>query len=228
MYRPTVGGIGNLFIHLTQVDTVSDAVYTNNRGKYIRLEGVNVIPDDGTLPSVDVNTYIGRPDHMKISSIVKPTPYMQQLIAEHIHLVNGVEFAFQIRRCGLVKNQTVFKETTPNHGNFCTDDTLEVFYDIMNQTRGNVFVTSDCQDVKRMFQSRWPTRVRILDAPSVHTSSVNIDSDPMVPFIEFFLLSNCPFIFVTGGDPNPGICISTFGYMAAMYGNKGYRFIFNQ
>lgn len=218
-------------MHLTQVDTVSDAIYHGGRGKYIKLENVNVLKDDGTLPSIDIsalNAYINQPIHCKIRDILKPTDEMQKLINEHSHLVSDVSFAVQIRRCGLIKNQETFKEPSPENGNFCTDETLKVFHRIVETFSGNVFVTSDCQEVKREFKKKWPERVRILDLPSMHTTSLNENSDPMVPILEFFLLSQCPFIFVTGGDPVPGICISTFGYMAAVYGHKEFRLIFNQ
>jgi hypothetical protein len=216
MYRPTVGGIGNLFMHLCQVDTVSDTVYENNRGKYIRLEGIKVIPDDGTLPSVDVNTYLYQQSHKVIRSIVKPTDEMNILIQQYRHLVDGVEFAMQIRMCGLVKDKS-FCENTPNSDYVIS---LERFYDVMNNTTGNVFVTSDCQHVKKTFKSKWPSRVRILDEQPIHTSSTNGNIDPWVSYLEFFLLSECPYIFVTGGK-----LISTFGYMAAMYGHRQFSFM---
>jgi hypothetical protein len=214
-------------MHLTQVDTVSDAIYEHGRRKYIRLENIKVLEDDGTLPSIDPHTYMNQPVHRRIRDIIQPTDDMKRILDEHNYLVKDVAYALQIRRCGLVKDQTIFKEHIPN-GDFCTDATLEIFYNIVENVPGNVFVTSDCRDVKREFLKRWPDRVRILDAHSVHTSSMNGDIDPMVPFLDFFLLSQCPFIFVTGGDPRTGMSISTFGYMAAVYGNKGYRFIFNQ
>lgn len=226
MFRPGAGGLGNLFILLSQVETVSDAIYGDNRGKYMKLENVNVIPDDGTLPSVEPKCFLNQPVHTRIRDILKPTDLMQKMIDDHEHLVNGVEFAFQIRRCGLVKNKEAFKEIVPND-NFCTDETLEKFYYIMEKTSGNVFVTSDCQEVKRTFKQRWPDRVRILDEQPVMTSPNNGAIDPWVSFLEFFLLSKCPMIFVTGGDPVSCMYMSTFGYMAAVYGNQRYTFIFN-
>lgn len=213
-----MGGLGNIFIHLTQVDTVSDTVYSNKRRKYIRLEGIRVIPDDGTLPSLEPNTYVNQPFHKVIRSIVKPTDEMNVLIEKYKHLVDDVSFALQIRRCAFVKNKE-FGELTQSP-EFCTDDMLEKFYTIMNTSSGNVFVTSDCQHVKREFQSRWPDRVRILDEQPIHTTSMNDDIDPWVSFLEFFLLSKCPYIFVTSGN-----LISTFGYMAAMYGNVPFSYV---
>jgi hypothetical protein len=111
--------------------------------------------------------------------------------------------------------------------NFCTDECLDKFFDIMNKTNGNVFITSDCHEVKKLFKEKWNDRVRILDEPSVHTSSSVKDSDPKYPILEFFILSKCPFIYVTGGDPTTGMSISTYGYMAAIYGKKPYYLVTN-
>lgn len=222
MYRPGVGGLGNILIHLTQCDVVSDTIYKGGRDNYIKFENISVQKDDGTLPDKETHIHIGNPIHSRIRDILKPTSYMQEIIDEYEHLVKGVEFAIQIRRCGLAKN---FNEQT-KETNYCTDETLKKFYDIMNRTLGDVYVTSDCQETKQLFKKIWPDRVRILDKPSVHTSS-DFDTDPLVPILEFFLLSKCPFVFCTGGDPKTGMSMSTYGYMAAIYGNKPYSFIFN-
>lgn len=222
MYRPGVGGLGNIFIHLTQCHVVSDTIYNGRRDEYIKLENIEVKNDDGTLPDKETHVYIGHPIHNRIRDILKPTSYMQELIDEYGHLVKGVGFALQIRRCGLAKN---FNEQT-KETNYCTDETLKKFFTIMETTHGDVYVTSDCQETKQLFKNKWPERVRILDKPSVHTSS-DFDTDPKFPILEFFLLSECPFVYCTGGDPVTGMSMSTYGYMAAIYGNKPYTFVFN-
>jgi hypothetical protein len=225
MYRPGTGGIGNLFIHLTQCENVSDTIYTGNRAKYLKFENVNVIHDDGTMPDIKTEIRLGNPICHKIRDILMPTDYMKQLLSQHEHLYRDVEFAFQIRRSGLAESMEHLKEPT-KETNYCMDKTLYKFFDIMNKTTENVFVTSDCYKIKKLFKEKWPERVRILDEPSVHTSS-SVDSDPLVPILEFFILSNCPFIYATGGDPNTGMSMSTYGYMAAIYGNKHLAFVFN-
>lgn len=222
MYRPGVGGLGNILIQLTQCDIVSDSIYKGGRDKYIRFENISVEKDDGSLPDKETHIYIGDPIHNRISEILKPTESMQKLIDEYEHLVKDVSFAIQIRRCGLAKN---FNEQT-KETNYCTDETLKSFYDIMNRSDCDVYVTSDCYETKQYFKKTWPDRVRIIDELSVHTSS-DFDTDPKVPILEFFLLSMCPFVYCTGGDPKTGMSISTYGYMAAIYGKKLYHFIFN-
>lgn len=222
MFRPGCNGIANLLIQLTQCDIVSDTIYNGGRDKYIKIENIRVEKDDGTLPDKETQIILCQPIHIRIRDILRPTEYMQKLIDEYEHIVKGVEFALQIRRCGLAKN---FNEQT-KQTNYCTDETLKKFYDIMDRTLGNVYVTSDCYETKQLFKKIWPDRVRILDVPSVHTSC-DFDTDPWVPFLEFFLLSKCPFVYCTGGDTNTGMSISTYGYMAAVYGDKPFSFIFN-
>ena len=222
MFRPGCNGIANLLMQITQCDIVSDEIYKGGRDKYIRFENISVQKDDGTLPDKETVIVLCQPIHHRIREILKPTEHMQKLINEYEHLVKGTEFALQIRRCGLAKN---FNEQT-KETNYCTDKTLEKFYDIMNKTFGDVYVTSDCYETKQLFKKAWPDRVRILDVPSVHTSS-DFDTDPWVPLLEFFLLSKCPIVYCTGGDHNTGMSISTYGYMAAIYGCKPFNFIFN-
>lgn len=223
MYRPGNAGIGNLFIHLTQSDIVSNTIYTNHRHKYIDI-GLNIIEDDGTMEDKQTNIYIGDPIHARIRNIIKPTEFLCSIIDKYDYLVKDVEFAFQIRRCAYASDIT--EVLNHDNYNYCTNETLEKFYDIMNKTTGNVYITSDCLKTKIVFKNRWPDRVRILEEKTTHTRSDD-NEDPWVPFLEFFLLSKCPYIFLTGGDPKTGMSISTYGYMAAIYGNKPYTFVFN-
>lgn len=223
MFRPGCNGIANLFIQITQCDVVSNTIYNGGRDKYIRFENISVQEDDGTLPDQETKIILCQSIHNRIREILHPTEYMQKLIRDYSHIVNGVEFALQIRRCGFAKN---FNEQMKENTRYCTDETLKKFYDIMNRTTCNVYVTSDCYETKQYFKKTWPDRVRILNVPSVHTSS-DFETDPWVPILEFFLLSMCPFVYCTGGDPNTGMSISTYGYMAAVYGDKPFSFIFN-
>ncbi len=224
MFRPGVNGIGNLFMQLTQVDTVSEKFLTDGkRYKYIKLNNIRVVPDDAPFETVIPKLHVGLQCHSNISNIVTPTDTLEQILKKYEHLVEGVTCGIQIRRCGLSKT---LNEVTPDTS-FCTDETLEIFHKIVEESPGPVFVTSDCHSTKHEFVNRWKDKVRILDEVPTHTSCVNEDSDPWVAFTEFFLLSRCPFVFVTGGETEHYCHMSTFGYMAAVYGGKLYKFIFN-
>lgn len=224
MFRPGVNGIGNLFMQLTQVDTVSEKFLTDGkRSRYIRLKNIRVVSDDFPLDSVVPKLHVGLPCHHRIRDIMEPNEHMNSILDKYKHLVDEVTCGIQIRRCGLSKT---LNELTPD-ASFCTDETLETFHHIIETSKGPVFVTSDCHAIKHEFKDRWPHKVRILDEVPTHTSSVNENSDPWVAFTEFFLLSMCPAVFVTGGETEHYCHMSTFGYMAAVYGDKPYKFIFN-
>jgi len=45
-------------------------------------------------------------------------------------------------------------------------------------------------------------------------------------YLKFFLLSKCPKLYLTGGRGDM-VGFSTYGYMAAVYGNKPFEIVFN-
>ena len=45
-------------------------------------------------------------------------------------------------------------------------------------------------------------------------------------FLKFFILSKCPMLYLTAGTDQL-IGFSTYAYMAAIYGNKPFKLIFN-
>lgn len=225
MYRPTACGLGNLLIYMTQVPKASSDVYTKGRrGEYIRFRGVEIVDDDGTLPDVHPKLFIGDPNHFKIHTMIEPTEKMNGLIEKYKHLVDGVSYAFQIRRCGLSKSPNVNNDPGRNN-NFCTDETLKKFYNLLEHTSGNVFVSSDCYETKMDMYRRFPDRIRVIDADPTHINS-DSDVDPWVSMTEFFLLSMCPMIYMTGGNRDM-MTFSTFGYTAAIYGATKCFPIFN-
>lgn len=214
---------------MTQVKCASPVVYTGGRrGEYVRFKGVDIPDvDDGSLPD-DTNPklYIGQPYHRRVRDIVEPTEKTKQLVEKYSHLIENVDYAFQIRRCGLSKSQNVNNDPGKNN-DFCTNATLEKFYDVLKTRPGNVFVSSDCYETKMDMFRRYPNRVRVIDADPTHVSSdSSIDVDPWLAFTEFFLLSKCPVIYMTGGKRDM-TTFSTFGYMASIYGNTGCIAIFN-
>jgi hypothetical protein len=222
MYRPSNDGIGlgNMLIKMTQVDSVSSQFLGGGIGKYIKVN-IPVIEDpDGSLPSTNPPIYIGQPVHNRIRDIISPTPVMMRLIEQYQH---PVSVGIQIRRCNLAK--------TPNfddsgiHTIFCTDATLEKFHAIVNSSPGDVFLTTDCVEVKKTFKEKYGDKIKIVDAAPTHVH-MDAKDDPWVSILEFFLLSKCPIVYMTGGNRDM-FSFSTFGYMAAVYGNKQWVPVFN-
>jgi hypothetical protein len=212
---------------MTQVKCASPVVYTGGRrGEYIRFKGVHVPEtDDGSLPdTTHQRLVIGDPVHGSILDILEPTEKMKNLIEEHKHLIENVSCALQIRRCGLSKSPNVNNDPGKNN-NFCTDETLLKFYDVLERSDGPVFVSSDCYETKMAMYKKFPEKVRVLDGDPTHINS-DSDVDPWVSMTEFFLLSMCPTIYMTGGSKDM-TTFSTFGYMAAVYGRKKCVAIFN-
>ncbi len=229
MYRPNPCGLGNLLIYMTQVKTcASPVVYTGgNRGKYIRFVGVDIPEtDDGTLPDdTSPKIVICDPRHHRIREILRTTPEMDALIKKYRHLVDGVYCGLQIRRCGLSKSPNVNNDPGKNN-NFCTDETLyNKFYPLIESSPGPVFVSSDCYETKMDMYRKYPDKVRVLDGDPTHINS-DSDVDPWVSMTEFFLLSMCPTIYMTGGNRDM-LTFSTYGYMAAIYGERQCIAIFN-
>jgi len=221
MYRPSKAGLANKLMQICQVNLVSSNIYDGGYGKYMKLT-IPVQQDDGTLPSLDPPLTINPGLHYNISEIMKPTEEAKTKIEEYRHLVDGVSFGLQIRRGCMSECPDVSKWSAVH----CDDTALAKFHQIMEQNSGTVYLSSDCIKVKRDFAERYPGRVRYLDEEAAHSWSGMGIEDPWVTFTEFYLLSMCPVIFMTGGARDM-FTFSTFGYMAAMYGRKQYLPVFN-
>lgn len=224
MFRPKDGhGFGNIIMQLCLVDKVSSHIYDGKRGDYIKVKSpMIVVEDDGTLQACESPPLFIRPEiHKKISHIIEPTEKANAFIEKYKHLIDGVEFAFQIRMGSKSSNPEVTSKSSVH----CDETGLNKFFEIMDKTRGNVFISSDCLETKKLFSSKYGTRVRYIDEDAVYVINGNT-SDPWITFTDFFLLGMCPFIFMTGGARDM-FTFSTFGYMAAMYGQKEFQPIFN-
>lgn len=110
-------------------------------------------------------------------------------------------------------------------GIIADDETLETFENIIKTSQKKIFIACDSLDYKLKLDEKYPGKLSFLRGENVH---VNNDTklDSPTPFLEFFLISMCPFIYLTGG-PSDMTKFSTFGYMAAVYGNVDTYPIFN-
>jgi hypothetical protein len=207
------------------VSEVSEKIYDGNRGRFIKVEGVKVKPYDPDVENIHPPLYINPQIHSKISRIIKPTEYALKYIDDYKHLLDGVSFAFQIRRGHLSTNTCVSKHSSGTI--FCTDETLEKFINIMKeQPDTKVFISSDCLAVKHKLKKMFPDRVSYINKEPEFITGDNNESDPWVSFTDFFLLGMCPRVYITGGFKDM-LSFSTFGYMACMYGKNECVPIFN-
>lgn len=224
MFRPeNISGLGNVLMQLCHSKKVSSHIYHGGRGKYIEAL-IPVIDDDGTLEAIPTpHLILDDSVHMNIDKFIKPTEECNRCLKEYEHLIKDVSYALQIRIGVQSSNPAMLK-----YGNsviFCDENDLKKFHDIIRNTPGNVYISSDCLVTKRKFRDLYPDRVRIIDEEPVYIVGEN-QLDPKVTFMDFFLLSKCPAICITAGALD-SYSISTFGYMAAMYGKIKPHGVFN-
>ena len=172
-------------------------------------------------PRIYINNYTVLNVHPLVRKLIQPSDELQKIIDEHAHLVQGVQAGLHIRRGASAPDSRQVVER--NEDLFANDATVETFRKI-SQTFTPYFLASDSPVTKKLF----PT-ARTLDT----TISVVHDRCPLASttdrrniFLDFFLLSMCPRVFCTGASQTPDAPgMSTFGYMAAIYGNIPFNFV---
>jgi hypothetical protein len=105
------------------------------------------------------------------------------------------------------------------------DSALETFNKIIESDPGPIFLAIDSLDYKKKLAEKYPDKLFFIDRPLVVADSNNTVDDSL-PFLEFFLLSRCKWVYITGGNRDFS-CFSTFGYMAAIYGSKPFSTVWN-
>lgn len=214
MFRALAGaGFGNLLIWLSQLDKqpVSDKILD----KHIDFKNLNIVPDDPNVPDSErppiyINQYTSSVVHPRIRDKISPSPFLMSLLDQHKHLIQGIT-------CGVaIRTYWMHAEHVPK----ITQKALDHFESVISQV-GEVFLACDDLELKKKLAAKYPG-VRYIDQPFVHTS---IESGS-TPYLEFFLLSMCPYLFLTGGNTDFA-SFSTFGYMAAIYGNVPNQIIWN-
>ena len=210
MYRILSGGLGNVLIHLSTITDPTIPVYIKNKTQFLTFSNLNIVEEDDPeletikLHGIYLNNNTAKYDHQLIRARITP---VQNLIKdEHLKLLFDVQLGISIR---------TFYET---------DDLkpvpIEQFYKIIENfpENSNIFLTSDTFEVKRNFKEKYGERIKYIE-DCAHSL---IDFKNPTPYIEFFLLSMCPFIaFTAGGIIDKSFNgFSTFGYMAGIYGKR--------
>lgn len=232
-------GLGNLFIFLSQLDEktpVSDKIKDGFRSKYLNFKNLNIVPDDGSLQSIDVppiyiNPHTLQNVHPNIQAKISPSDIMHSILQDNIHLIEGCDIGLAIRTGNhKFKNLTDVKfdkETELLNHVHADASGLYRFENIIRNITGNVFVSCDSLEYKHELTCMFGERVKYVDRDSIMVAPGN-SIDEYSPYLEFFLLSRCKMVYLTGGkydDSLPGF--STFGYMAAVYGNCKFKIVFN-
>ena len=173
-------------------------------------------------PKIFINQMTIQNIHPTIRKLVSPSPELEKELEKHpicarlgIHVRRGA--ASQDSRPG------VERDTDAYANDAAVQKMIQMALDVGPE---NVFLASDSPETKKLF----PSGIHTLDTgvAVVHGSCLQGQpQDRLGIFLDFFILSRCQHVIVTGSN-FPGIPgISTFGYMAAVYGNVPFTVVPN-
>jgi len=227
VFIPTNHGLANVFIMLTDFfynnpdGLVHESIKNYDLGRWLTFHFE--LTDRTDLPvyesKISINPFTIQHVHPLIRKLVSPSPELLNVLEKHKHLVDGAKLGIHVRRGAMASDSR--KIVSLDSDKFASQEAVEQMIRMVENVDGPVFLASDSPMTKEYF----PENVRTLDTGiAVVHGDVECNPDDRVGiFLDFFLLSQCPQIIVTGGNfPElPGL--STFGYMSAIYGDS--RFI---
>jgi hypothetical protein len=233
-------GLGNLLIQLTSMSPeckcLHDNVYDYELSNCMVLNGYTRVSYDGVHPEcpIYINPVTVQFVHPKIRTIVEPTRHMQEMIAKHAHLLDGVTAAMSIRRGSYCEDSRQYKGARGDAPcqYFCSPSGLERFKTIIRSTPGRVFLSSDSVSTTRQLVEEFGDKLSVLEMPYTVTSTQDQDAAPTIEnlqkvYLKWFLLSKCPKLYLTGGKREGLVGFSTYAYIAAIYGAKPFELVFN-
>lgn len=229
MYPQKGAGFANTLIHLCDFFSnhpdglVHESIRDYELGEWLTFNFPLTDRTDLQVyePKIYINPHTIQRVHPLVRKLISPSPALQKVLDEHAHLVKGVQMGLHIRRGASAKDSRIV--VWADSEIFADEKSVETFVKISEGS--DIFLASDSPDTKKLFP-----KARTLDT----TIAVLHDRCPDAPttdrrnvFLDFFLLSKCPKLYITGGNfPQlPGL--STFGYMAAIYGGVPFEVISN-
>lgn len=228
MFIPPKGaGLANLFIMLTDFffhnpdGVVHESIKDYELGRWLTF---NFETTDRTdLPvyegKIFINEFTTTKVHPMIRNLIKPSPELELLLEKHSHLISPLGIHCRRGASALDSRQVVSRD----EDTFASDEAVAEM--VRMATAGPTFLASDSPLTKKVF----PEHVKTLDVgiAVVHGEVECNASDRVNIFLDFFLLSKCSHLIITAGKYPilPGL--STFGYMAAVYGNREFIAICN-
>ena len=241
VFKDHDAGFGNLLILLSDCWDKCKAIHKNVYDRYelsncVTLKGFTVVDDDeGDHPpaKIIINNWTMNTVHPRLREFVYPSVYMESLINKHMHLLDGVAAAVHIRRGSHSEDSKQFKDVSNETFFHCSDSGLAKFERIIQQTQGKVYLASDSKDLKLRLKQKYGDKLSMLDTEFAITAHQNATETQTTKnlqdaYLEWFLLSLCPVVFVTGGrQPDDLTGFSTYSYTAALYGKKPFHLIFN-
>lgn len=229
MYPTKGAGLANVLIHLCDFfannpdGVVHESICDYEMGHWLNFKFpvTSQVCTRTYTPRIAINQFTITQVHPMVRKLIEPSAELEKLIDSYSHLVKGVKCGIHIRRGSCASDS---RKTVENDGDVYADESaLKIFKRISEE--GDVFLASDSPETKKLFP-----RARTLDTTIavVHGHCPDLPTkDRRNIFVDFFLLAKCPKLYVTGGNfpQMPGL--STFGYMAAFYGNVPFEIISN-
>ena len=233
MYPTKGAGLANTLMHLCDfysqhyfvTSVIHDSIKEYELGRWLNfkfpttsLDGIKKVH----VPKIFINTHTLQNVYPLIRHLIEPSDELKPILKEYTYLIDNVSAGLHIRRGASARDSRIVVEADTE--TFANDKAVSQFKAIA-ENFGPVFLASDSPETKKEFFT-----ARTLDT----TIAVVHGNCPEAPtqdrrnvFVDFFLLSQCPKVFVTAGNfpGHPGL--STFGLMAAIYGDKPFEMISN-
>ena len=132
-------GFGNMLIQLTSLQKectkLHDHVFDYEVGNCVSISGFTRVSHEGTRPACPIylNSYTVHNVHPRIRNIIKPTPFMEDMISKNSHLVEDVSCGISIRRGSYSSDSRQFKTIQADDAShyFCSDEGLNKFIKII-------------------------------------------------------------------------------------------------
>jgi hypothetical protein len=228
MYPQRGCGLANTLIHLCDFFThhpdglVHESIKDYELGRWLTFHFPLTDRTDLPVykPQIYINPHTIQYVHPLIRKLISPSAELQKVIEEHD--LKNVKAGLHIRRGASANDSRVVVQNATDV--FADDKAVDVFVNI-SKRETPFFLASDSPETKQKFPNAQTIDTTIA---VVHDECPNAPTnDRRNIFVDFFLLSQCPKLYITGGNfPQlPGL--STFGYMAAMYGNVPFEVISN-
>ena len=202
---------------------------------------VDTLSDDVCEPRIFINSEYRQHVHRNIPLFIRPSTEVQKRLDSFIPSLADVTFGLHIRRGAYsLDSANVGCHGIDSDGQvipayFASDTALDKFKEIVKDAPGKVFLASDSKEVKQKFKDLFGDKIVLYDVKNVvltyrcemiKNHDVH-DDDRLDCYVEWFILSMCPQLYITRGDPDASNGISTYGYSAGCYGYKDVHFISN-
>ena len=177
-------------------------------------------------------------EHLRHSII--PTPELQKRIDKAYEHIKDCKAAFHVRRGTCAEDSTKYGFLP-----FASQRAVNAMIREAQKIQGKVYVASDSLSTKKYIREKLgEDKVVMMDfdigfTADEHSQYVDVEDEALEnklnSYVEWFLLGKCPSVYITAG----GVCgrnvphgteegiTSTFGYSAAVYGNKIPYYVFN-